>query len=324
MISRTGPESRQRPNPALKEQYLSNDKEQIYILNDMATWAGVSYHQKPISHPANLSIINSSSKMVQTRRQAGARGAEPLMTAEQLPPTRAPVRHACQDRPPRPMIPGTTADGLPEIDRDPNPAPRRQCTIPPNAGVRYRMCAGWRLGYDAAQRPGHGPNFRVCKHCARRNWDRYTWSRSPVGVDLCRPCSRYMRLRGFAGDGRSECICHIRRPDRRVHLCTDCRKEQRQREYQRVARRIRQRTLLQHLHARTGDYCNRIDCTRLEHFIDANHLPRGESGCLCGRDDAEKLFTYEIDPDAPDLDLCGMVRVCLHCRREMFMILRPG
>ncbi len=152
----------------------------------------------------------------------------------------------------------------------------------------------------------------------------YGWSQYPYGGDHCRPCSRGMRADGlFPGDGRNECSCHYDCPDKKVHLCTNCRVEQRDREHQRRIREIRNLTKLHHMH-RTweGDNCDRDDATNIEHFIrqlDYVGVPRnGDSSCICGKNDKEKVLSYEFIKG--ELDFLGMVRLCMHCQREMFVV----
>jgi hypothetical protein len=127
---------------------------------------------------------------------------------------------------------------------------------------------------------------------------------------------RYVTL-GFPGDGRNECVCHIQPPNKGVHLCTEFRQEERE---------MQTRTRLLHLHKEKGDCCDRESCVEIEHFVNPIHAPNGESGFFCGLDDDEKLASYQVNPADPgeELDLRGMLRVCLHCELEIFVLFRPG
>ncbi|ERF68708.1 hypothetical protein EPUS_05769 [Endocarpon pusillum Z07020] len=258
--------------------------------------------------------------MVQTRRQAAARPDSVLMTADQLPPLKTRRKPLCRDCPPRSMVAFVREEDFPKVERKDDERPRSRCTIPPSAGVEVLDCEGWSRGYENARRPGHGKNFRVCLHCARRNWDLFTWTRKPYSVDLCRRCSLTCRAGDrYPGDGRNECQCHILCIDRSVHLCYGCRQEQQQREYQRLGEWARLRMM--HIHGKEDEPCNYNECTRISHYVDNDHHPFGESGCICPRnlDEGAKLETYDVNGR---LDFGGMVRMCLHCRREVFVIRR--
>lgn len=243
------------------------------------------------------------------------------MTADQLPPSKIARNPICRDCPPRSMVAFVREEDFPKVERKDNDRPRTRCTIPPSAGVNTPVCQGWALGYENARRPGHGKHFRVCLHCARRNWDLFTWSRKPYSIDLCRRCS--LRFRGggqYPGDGRVECTCHIACRDRRVHLCFGCRQEQQQQEYQRVGEYARR--YMMHVHDKRDEPCTPSECTRISHYVDNNHHPFGESGCICSKylDESAKLETY-ADVNGR-LDYGDMMRVCLHCRCEVFVIRR--
>ncbi|KAF7502421.1 hypothetical protein GJ744_005840 [Endocarpon pusillum] len=260
--------------------------------------------------------------MVQTRRQAAAAGpdaAAVLMTADQLPPLKVARKPICRDSPPRSMLAFVNEEDFPKVERKDNDRPRSRCTIPPRAGVETRDCEGWIQGYENARRPGHGRHFKVCLHCARRNWDLFTWTRKPYSVDLCRRCSLTYRAGGRLGDGLSDCVCHITCVDRAVHLCYGCRQEQQRREYQRLGE-LAQRHMM-HIHFNQDEPCNYTDCTRISHYIDNNHHPYGESGCVCSKtlDEGAKLETYNVNGR---LDFGDMMRLCLHCRGEIFVIRR--
>jgi hypothetical protein len=268
--------------------------------------------------------------MVQTRNRAAGRGGQRLMRADELPqvrragpiPSRARVQHRCQDRPPRRALPSTYEQILPAVQRDADERARRQCKVPRDGGVSHKRCEGWRLGYPAAQSPNHGPDFYVCVHCSRRNWDTHGWTKDPCGVDLCRRCSLRVRRENHPGDGRNECLCRMDRVDKNIHLCTDCRIEQRQREHRRATQWIRQQTLLGHIHTAPDDNCTRENCTDIDHFIqpDGGRVG-GESGCLCGSGALDKVATY-IKNGTPNLR--RMVRMCVHCQREAYIAMRAG
>lgn len=167
------------------------------------------------------------------------------MTAAQLPVIRRPgagrtrrggtrVERRCQDRPPWPVLAGSHRLVYPQVERAENDAPRRRCRVPGDSGVSVRKCQGWGLGYDSARVPTHGPDFLVCVNCARKNGETYGWSRNLFGVDACLDCSRHWSASRLPGPEPTECICHIKRVDLKVHLCTECRMEQRRREHERV------------------------------------------------------------------------------------------
>jgi hypothetical protein len=120
-----------------------------------------------------------------------------------------------------------------------------------------------------------------------------------------------------------ECVCQFNCVDKRVHLCTDCRIEQRRRELSRVLGRIQAETQLEHMHAGDDDDYDWEDCTNIEHFIRPHgNGPRGESGCLCALDDVQKLKTY-IGGRHGEANLCETVRFCVQCWREMLVAMRP-
>lgn len=282
-------------------------------------------HHQCHFHPA------SPAKMVRTRSGVDTRRAQPSMAAAQPPPSRRrgagrprTAGRECQDYPPLEALPHANCRAFPAMRQDANRDPTRQCELPPKRGVRLRMCEGWRLGYDAAQDEDHGRDFLVCEHCARRNWQTYNWSRNPHGVDLCQDCSVRPPHNVFSYDSRSECVCQFDCVDKKVHLCTDCRIEQRRRELSRVLGRIQAETKLEHMHAGDDDDCDWEDCTNIEHFSQPQgNGPRGESGCLCALDDVQKLETY-LSGRNGEAHLREMVRFCVHCWSEIFVAMRPG
>jgi hypothetical protein len=284
---------------------------------------------------ANRKTIRASTpaspkEMVRTRSGADTSRAQPSMTAAQLPRLRRPgagrprtAGRECQDYPPWEALAHASRRTFPAMRRDANRDPTQQCELPPQRGVRLRRCEGWRFGYDAAQDEDHGRDFLVCEHCARRNWQTYNWSQDPYAVDLCRNCSVRPPHNVFFYDGRIECVCQFDCHDKKVHLCTDCKIEQRSRECSRVLERIKAETQLEHMHSGDDDDCDWEDCTNIEHFIQPHgNGPRGESGCLCGLDDVQKLVTY-LGGRNSEANLRDMVRFCVHCWRETFVAMRP-
>ena len=157
--------------------------------------------------------------MVQTRRQAAAPDARPLMIAEQLPPTRRRVardgpgsrriptrQRACQDRPPWPALAATDEASVPMMLREKDRRPRQRCRLHAGLEIPKQKCDGWSLEYRPALKAEHGPDFMVCVECARRNWETYGWTKGPYFIDHCLPCSRRLRAGRYPGDGQNQWI----------------------------------------------------------------------------------------------------------------------